>query len=114
MTIKNYKQLIYCNNESARNFPASLKDTELISGTAFRDCFPIIQLGIQAPPGTKFYLNNSSNYVIIGQTGLFDLDLASTSNISALRFDKKSIDAIKSNDSNILIIDILYFGEGGD
>jgi hypothetical protein len=29
------------------------------------------QLGIQAPPGTKFYINNGTNPVIIGYTGLF-------------------------------------------
>jgi hypothetical protein len=36
---------------------------------------PIVQLGIQSVPGTKFYLNGSNNPIIIGNTGIYELDL---------------------------------------
>lgn len=103
-----FKQFVYCNNESLKNLPSSLLDTELISGSAFQDYTPLVQLGIQAPPGTKFYINGSSNPVIVGSNGLFDIDLTQGGSIMHLAFDSSSINWIKSNDSAILIVDVAY------
>lgn len=114
MTTKSYKQFIYCNDSSAKNYPLTLKAAQLISGNMFEDYYPIIQLGIQAPPGTKFYVNGNGNPVIVGQVGIFDLDLVDNGSISQLRFDNASIQKIKDNDSNILIIDILYLRQGDE
>ena len=110
MTTKNYKQFIFCNDESLHNFPQDLVALELVDGSLFLDYTPIVQLGIQAPPGTKFYINNNNEPVIIGYTGLFDLDLLSGGSIISLKFDEQSIRNIQQSDSNILIIDILYLG----
>lgn len=114
MTTKSYKQFIYCNETSYYNHPADLTETELIEGTAFSIYYPIVQLGVQAPPGTQFYINGNNNPVIIGQTGLFDLDLIGNGSLSSLKFNRESIKRIKENDSNILIIDILYLAQGDD
>lgn len=108
-----FKQFIYCNNNSNKNFPLNLQSNNLINGTAFSDYLPAIQLGIQAPPGTKFYINNGENPVIIGFTGLFELSLLENGSITSLTFDEQSIDQIQANDSAIIIIDIAYLG-GGD
>lgn len=105
-----FKQFIYCNNESLKNFPSNLLDTDLISGDAFNNYTPLVQLGVHAPPGTKFYLNGSINPVIVGFNGLFDIDLTQGGSISHLAFDASSINWIKSNDSAILIIDMAYIG----
>ena len=113
MVTKSFKQLIYCNNESKRNYPLTLTDSFLINSDSFLAYYPIIQLGVQAPPGTKFYINDNADPVIVGQTGLFDLDLTNSATISALRFDNESIQRIMANDSNILIIDMLYLQEEG-
>jgi len=43
-------------------------------------------------PGTKFYLNKSTNPVMIGYTGIYELDLNGQIEISALNFDKASMD----------------------
>ena len=109
MTTKSFKQLIYCNNESKKNYPLTLTDSDLKNDAYFNQYYPIIQLGIQAPPGTKFYLNNGADPIIVGQTGLFDLDLTNIASITALHFDTASLNRIKTNDGNILIIDMLYF-----
>lgn len=110
MTTKIYKQFIYCNDESAKNFPADLTAEDIIDGSIFSSYTPIVQLGVQAPPGTKFYINGNANPVIVGYTGLFDLDLTGGGSVLSLGFDRQSIISIQQNDSNILIIDILYLG----
>ena len=69
---------------------------------------PISQLGIQALPGTKFYLNGSNDPIIIGHTGIYELDLEGLAEITALSFDAKSIEAINGNNNSFLIVDIIY------
>ena len=67
-----------------------------------KDGLNVIKIGIQAPSGTEFSINNSS--VIMGDTGFLELD--NTINLQSLIFTKTS------NLKNI-IIDILY-EEGGE
>lgn len=85
----------------------------LISGSAFAQYVAsgIEQLGIQAIPGTKFYLNNSPDPIIIGTTGIYELDLTNESSITDLRFHADSINNIKNNQSLSLLVDIIYRGE---
>jgi hypothetical protein len=59
-------------------------------------------------PGTKFYLNNSNDPVIIGNTGIYELNLNGLSEITAIEFDRASINSIALNNSAYLIVDILY------
>ena len=60
----------------------------------------VIKIGIQAPSGTEFSINNSS--VIMGDTGFLELD--NTINLQSLTFTE-------TTDLKNIIIDILY--EGG-
>lgn len=108
----NFYQVRYSSEGAAIN---TNEKEDLTSGTAFNGYGPIIQLGIQAPPGTKVYLNGNSFPVIIGHTGLFDLDLSNTDNyISSIAFDENSISSlIENNPSNYIIVD-LCCGEGGN
>lgn len=79
--------------------------------TSFSYFAPIEQLGIQTLPGTKFYLNQSEEPIIIGGTGIYELDLRNTTAIlSSLRFDAESMDIIDKVDNGYLIIDIVYTG----
>lgn len=103
-----FKQFIYCNDESLKNFPLNLQASDLTSGIIFSSYTPISQLGVQAPPGTKFYLNGSENPVIVGFTGLFEIDLTAGGSINRIIFDQQSIDWIRQNDSAMIIIDIAY------
>lgn len=94
-------------------YPGSVEPQDLVSGHAFDGKFPIEKLGIQAIPGTKFYLNGSWKPVMIGSTGIYELDLPNKVSISALRFDANSIRTIKEADDAIkaglsLLVDIVY------
>lgn len=68
----------------------------------------ITQLGIQALPGTKFYLNNAKKPIIIGATGIYELDLEGISEINSLSFDADSIKVIEEVGNAYLIVDALY------
>lgn len=91
------------------NNPSNLSDQDLISGRVFEEYTPLSQLGVQAPPGTKFYINGNENPVIIGFTGLFDIDLNKGGSINEISFDRQSLSYIKSNDSAMLIIDMAFW-----
>lgn len=93
---------------------ANILDEEaelLVKGKAFEEYLQgggIEQLGIQAIPGTKFYLNSSVDPVIVGSTGIYELDLTDKASIDALRFDADSINLIKNSNSLSLLIDLVY------
>ena len=79
-----------------------------VNGDVFGKHFPVTQLGIQALPGTKFYLNEAVDPVIIGATGIYELDLTNGIQISKISFAHDSMENIKNNDNAFLIVDIIY------
>ena len=60
---KRIKQYRYYANDSESNFPAGLNLEALATGSAFEG--HIIDLKIQSYPGTKFYLNDSTDSVMV-------------------------------------------------
>lgn len=117
---KQIKQVRYYGKNDSKNYPLRTQGNDiaptyqnLISGSAFSKCVPIIQLGIQSLPGTKFYLNGSNNPIIIGNTGIYELNLQGLSEISSLQFDARSLELISNNESAYLIIDMIYDKEDG-
>ena len=72
------------NPNYTRNYPDSISARNLISGSIFATSTPIVQLGIQALPGTRFFLNGNQYPIIIGNTGIYELDY--TVNIKELFF----------------------------
>lgn len=79
-----------------------------VSGAVFGECFPVLQFGIQSLPGTKFYLNNGNDPIIIGSTGIYELDLEGQTEITQIQMDGGSMKTINDNDNAYLIIDIIY------
>lgn len=72
-----------------------------------------MQLGIKTIPGTKFYLNNNDNPVIIGFNGVLELDFAKGNSVQGLKFDEASLNIIDNVFSGgYLIVDIMV--EGGE
>ena len=115
------KQFRYYNDkssevsESKRNQPTTLDGTTTLitsehyaNGDVFGKYFPVTQLGIQALPGTKFYLNEAVDPVIIGATGIYELDLTNGIQISKISFAHDSMENIENNDNAFLIVDIIY------
>ena len=106
--IANYQDLL----NKQHNNPSTLTKAKLVSGTAFESCTPIIKLGIQTIPGVKFRVNANIDYIIVGATGIYELDLSdSSATIQTLNFYEGSIQTINQNEDAYLIIDILYNGE---
>lgn len=107
--MKRIKQFRYYNEEeTSKNSPSDASYTNWVSGNAFLGYFPITQLGIQALPGTRFYLNNSTDPIIIGSTGIYELDLTGETEISALSFNISSMLAIRDNNNAYVIVDVIY------
>ena len=84
---------------------------KLVSGSAFSGKYPIIQLGIQSLPGVKFYLNNSASPIILGYTGIYDLELNGITEITSLSFDAESMNLINASPESYLIVDFIYESE---
>ena len=105
---KQVRQFRYYAPNSPKNYPSGMKYQSSVSGSVFSETLPVFQLGIQALPGTQFYLNDSVHPVIIGSTGIYELDLEGKGTISAISFDNKSIDMISENDNAYLIVDVIY------
>ena len=84
----------------------------LLQNDIFQKYAPIINLGLQAPAGLKFYLNhNLFAPLFINNSGIFEIDLEKTfSLIESIQFDEQSLKKLLQK--NLLIIDILYEGEG--
>lgn len=108
--MKQIMQFRYYMNNNEYNSPSSLTWDKLASGTLFNDYGPVCQLGIQGPPGLRFYLNNGAHSIMIGQTGIYELDMDNTNRITAIKFHREDRDLI--TESNKLIVDIVYERSG--
>lgn len=93
------------------NYPQNISYQGLLSGSAFAGYAHIKQLGIQAPPGSTFYVNGSSSPIIIGDSGVFDLTLNGDLEASSISFSADTLSRVEKSGSGYLIIDIMY--EGG-
>ena len=72
--MKQIKQYRYYGKGNANTYPSDLDDAKLTSGNLF-DGIAISQLGIQGRPNTCFYLNDSVFPIVLGETGIYELDL---------------------------------------
>lgn len=113
--MKKVKQFRYFGTGDTRNYPSIENIRNLLAtGELFNDCSPITQLGIQAPAGTTFYINNNeerTNPIIIGYSGIYELNLEGIAEIYTLAFEESSLSAINSLPQSHLIIDIVYEGD---
>lgn len=112
------------------NYPANLDRDTLVFGNIFQKLGPVSHLGIQAPPGTRFFLNHSAFPIMVGDTGIYELNLEGIGRINAIQFHKDDLDIMyrllttangkevqKDSDGNALwdaadkiLIDIVYEG----
>lgn len=101
-------QVRYYGPNDQRN-TSSTTQNKFVSGSIFNPYYPIKQLGIQTLPGVRFRLNNATNYpIIIGHTGIYELELDDKVDIINLAFEGASMRMIADNPEAYLIVDILY------
>lgn len=94
----------------------SEKDSWLNSfanGDVFKDYYPFYQLGIQTIPGTTFYLNGSEDPIIVGSTGIYEIDASDGVEIYNLAINSASLSSISAARDGYIIIDVLYETGGG-
>lgn len=105
-------QYRYYGEGNENNYPKDASATSFVNGSAFLH-MPILQLGIQTLPGVKIHINSqTSTPVIIGATGIYELDLSNNVEINSLYIDAFSMENIQSNPNSYLIIDTVYESEG--
>lgn len=114
--MKCIRQFRYYGNNHIDNYPANVTLSTLSTGNIFSGYGSITQLGVQAPRGTVMYLNNEQRYpIVIGETGIYEIDLQNYGQIYAIRFDRASLEALEAQGSSgRLLIDIIYEGSGAD
>ena len=101
-------QFRYYKDNNLNNNPMNWNWTYYCSSNTFKQYAPITSIGIQSLPGVKFYLNDSINPIILGISGVFELDVSNTSaTINNLRIDQKSMDLIRNSENGFLIIDMV-------
>lgn len=97
----------YGSSDNSKNSPKNIKANTLINGSAFNRYLPIYHLGIQTLPGVQFYLNHGADPVMVGGTGIYELNLEGLSEITSLKFTKASIEMIEAEKA-YLIVDLVY------
>ena len=103
---KMVNQYRYYGEGNGKNSPINLSADTLIEGLLSNDTF-ILQLGVQTYPGTEMYLNNGNYPIVIGSTGIYELNVENFSQITQIQFAKASLDLINNNDNAYLIIDTI-------
>lgn len=98
----------YKENDTERNYPEGLTQLALLTGEAFGNYMPVTNISIQTLPGTKFYLNNGLNPIVIGYTGIYELNVNNLAEITSLRFDHASLSKLNSASDTYLFVDIIY------
>lgn len=112
--MKLIQQFRYYGKDSDQNYPRNIMtETNLTGQNIFNEYGSITHLGIQGRPGTKFFLNESLYSIVLGDTGIYELDLEGYGRIYHIYFDEYSLakyDAPTNTDR--LLIDIVYEGGG--
>lgn len=116
------RQIRYYGPNDNRNQPKGLTQSELTSGSIFNTTPTILQLGVQSFPGMKFSVNGADGPIIIGSTGIYELNVDGVSQINSIRFDTTEVSrignpkvnvttpsaAIRQTNGLYLIIDYIY------
>ena len=95
------------------NYPAYTSATAyltaLTSGNIFQDYGSISKMGIQCRPNTRFRLNDSQYEIVVGETGIYEIDLGDLGVIQSFKLDMSSVDLNNIQKTGI-IVDVIYEG----
>ena len=115
--MKCIKQFRYYGEKHKDNYPVNVMTYDnLVHNNIFSGYGSITKMGIQARPGTLMFLNNEQRFpIVIGETGIYEIDLQDYGQIYAIRFDAKSLsDYDAQGSTGRLLIDIIYEGTGAE
>ena len=100
------------NNTTKYDTGAKIGYSDLVSGT-FLDPnkTPIVQLGIQSVPGGEFLINGSGDSIILGSTGIYELELGAEAEITSIKVMPATVKLVNDNANAYLLIDIMYEAE---
>lgn len=107
--MKQIKQFRFYGENHPSNYPEGLGTKELVNNNIFAQYGSITQMGIQGRPGTVLYLNNSTYPIVVGETGIYEIDLENYGQIYSIRFSGDSLKAY-DNGNDRLLIDIIFEG----
>lgn len=107
--MRKIKQFRYSGDSSKDNSGDTSKQA-LVFGNIFQNYNTISQMGIQGRPGTSFYLNNSEFPIVLGETGIYEIDLQDRGTIYSIGFVDNSAFSYYSTLGDRLLIDIVYEG----
>lgn len=113
-TIKQYRYYGDFNEKNSplniykENMDASGSKNIFINDSIIQDLGMLTHVGIQGLPGTKIYINQNKTPILLGGTGIFELDLTNYSFIYTLQIDYESAKLIEETENGYLIIDAIY------
>lgn len=107
--MKLIKQFRYYGEGDSRNYPTNLSREELVYQNIFNGHGSITQLGIQGQPNTTVFLNGQDFPIVLGETGIYEIDLQNYGYINSIRFTEESL-ARYTGAQDRLLIDIIYEG----
>ena len=99
-TQRKIAQFRYYGANDLRNSPTKFKGVNLC-----KDYVNISQIGIQAPPDTKFNINNSPYPIYMGNTGIYEIDLYNYGFIQSIVFSNDLPDDLNGDR---ILVDIIY------
>ena len=107
------RQFRFYGNSNSLNSPEDITSGDLERGEIFFKSSElknatIVSFGIQTVPGVQFYINDSPNTVIVGPTGIYELNLQDGYEINVIKFIPDSLDLIEENNNAYLIVDVMY------
>lgn len=113
--MKYIKQFRYYGDNNSNNYPSDLTKDKLTNKNIFEGYGTITKLGIQGRGNTQVYLNGSIYPILLGVTGIYELDLEDYGQIFEIRFAPDSLDVYgTAGSTDRLLIDIVYEGAGAD
>ena len=112
--MKQIKQFIYYGPDDSNNTPQDSEFSNPWIYNLFSKYRQISHLGIQGEPGVHFCINGSEDEdaIMIGNTGIYEIDLDGVGYISSLRFLEYDLKKFypESSEERRLIVDFIYEG----
>lgn len=103
------RQYRYYGDGNKANYPEGLTKKQLTEDNIFSGLGAISQLGIQGRPGTVIYLNGQTFPIVLGETGIYEIDLQNYGQIYSIQFGNEELSNYAPNKDRLLI-DFIYKG----